>query len=157
MGLMDKLSSSVEKLTPNVVQGLMGNMSESSPEALAQEYGAYLMGEETIQNGFKLVRDVVLITNKRIIDFDKQGATGQKMRVYSINLSSIIDVSAETSGFGLDDSEIDITYITSPFYKASGGVSVGHKKLEFPKKYNLQPLYCFLQEIAYKNLENING
>lgn len=140
----------------NLTQGILGNMSEVSTEELMKEYGAYLMEGETIQTGFRLVRDVVLFTDKRIVDFDKQGATGQKMRVDSINLSSIIHVSAETSGFGLDDSEINISYISSPYYRASGGVSVAEKKFEFPKKYNIQPLYKQLQEIAYENHENLN-
>ena len=30
------------------------------------------------------------------------------------------------------------------------------KKLEFPKKYNIQPLYKYLQEIAYNNHEALN-
>ena len=141
----------------NLTQGFMGNMSEVSVEELTKEYGPYLMDGETIQTGFRLVRDVVLFTNKRIVDFDKQGATGQKMRVDSINLSSIIHVSAETSGFGMDDSEINISYISSPYYRASGGVSVAEKKFEFPKKYNIQPLYKQLQEIAYQNHEALNG
>ena len=144
MGFLDKIS------------GAAGNLNEMSPEALMQEYGAYLMTNEKINVGFKLVRDVVLITDKRIIDFDKQGATGQKMRVDSINLSSVIHVSAETSGFGLDDSEINIQYISSPYFKANGGVSIAEKKLEFPKKYNIQQLYRFLQELAYANHERIN-
>lgn len=140
----------------SLTQGLLGNMSEVSTEELMKEYGPYLMTGEIIQIGFRLVRDVVLFTNKRIVDFDKQGATGQKMRVDSINLSSIIHVSAETSGFGMDDSEINISYISSPYYRASGGVSVAEKKFEFPKKYNIQPLYKQLQEIAYENHENLN-
>ena len=140
----------------SLTQGIMGNMSEVSTEELMKEYGAYLMDGETIQTGFRLVRDVVLFTDKRIVDFDKQGATGQKMRVDSINLSSIIHVSAETSGFGLDDSEINISYISSPYYRANGGVSVAERKYEFPKKYNIQPLYRQLQEIAYQNHENLN-
>ena len=140
----------------NLTQGILGNMSEVSVDELMKEYGAYLMDGETIQTGFRLVRDVVLFTDKRIVDFDKQGATGQKMRVDSINLSSIIHVSAETSGFGMDDSEINISYISSPYYRASGGVSVAEKKFEFPKKYNIQPLYKQLQEIAYENHENLN-
>lgn len=140
----------------NLTQGIMGNMSEVSVDELTKEYGAYLMDGETIQTGFRLVRDVVLFTDKRIVDFDKQGATGQKMRVDSIHLSSIIHVSAETSGFGMDDSEINISYISSPYYRASGGVSVSEKKYEFPKKYNIQPLYKQLQEIAYENHENLN-
>ena len=149
MGLIGKLGGSL-------ASGMLGNMSEVSVEDLTKEYGAYLMEGETIQTGFRLVRDVVLFTDKRIIDFDKQGATGQKMRVDSINLSSVIHVSAETSGFGLDDSGINISYITSPYYKANTGVSISEKKFEFPKKYNIQVLYKQLQEIAYENHENLN-
>ena len=149
MGLFDKLGGSL-------AQGVMGNMNEVSVDELAKDYGSYLMDGETIQLGFRLIRDVVLFTDKRIIDFDKQGATGQKMRVDSINLSSIIHVSAETSGFGMDDSEINVSYISSTYYRASGGVTVSEKTFEFPKKYNIQPLYKRLQEIAYENHENLN-
>ena len=149
MGLMGKLGGTL-------VQGLLGNLSEISADELTKEYGAYLMENETIQVGFKLVRDVLLFTDKRIIDFDKQGATGKKMRVDSINLSSLIHVSAETAGFGLDDSEINITYISSPYFRANGGVTQAEKKYEFPKKYNIQPLYKQLQEIAFENHETIN-
>lgn len=144
MGLMDKLNSTV-------IQGALGNLSELSPEQLTAEYGMYLMDGETIQMGFVLIRDAVIFTDKRIIDFDKQGATGKKMRVSSIYLDSIIHVTAETSGFGLDDSEISIEYITSPYFKAGGGVSTSSIKFEFPKKYQIQELYKHLQEIAYSN------
>ena len=149
MGFMDKLGGTV-------AQGVLGNMSEVNTADLEKEYGAYLMEGETLQVGYKLVRDVVWFTDKRIIDFDKQGATGKKMRVDTIYLSSIIHVSCETSGFGLDDSEINITYITSPFYRASNGVSVAEKKVEFPKKYDIQPLYRRLQTIAFENHEKLN-
>ena len=56
----------------------------------------------------------------------------------------------------MDDSEINLTYISSPYYRASGGVTVSEKTFEFPKKYNIQPLYKRLQEIAYENHENLN-
>ncbi|MFR8001861.1 MAG: PH domain-containing protein [Hydrogeniiclostridium sp.] len=135
---------------------LAGNLNEVSSEALTQEYGAYLMEDENIWTGFKLVRDVVLITDKRIIDIDKQGATGKKMRVDSINLNSIFHVSAETAGFGADDSELNLQYIVSPYFKVSSGASIAEKKFEFPKKYNIQSLYQYLQEIAYRNHENLN-
>lgn len=149
MGLMDKLGG-------QIMQGVLGNMSEISADSLTQEFGAYLMDGETIQTGFKLVRDTMIITNRRILEFDKQGATGQKMRVNSIYLDSIYDVSAETAGFGLDDSELEISYITTPFYKAHG-VDYGHKKFEFPKKYNIQGLYKMLQELAYSNVQKLNA
>ncbi len=150
MGIMDKLGGTV-------LQGVMGNMSEVSPEKLMQEYSAYLMDGEAIRTGFVLVRDVVIFTDRRIISFDKQGATGQKMRVASIYLDSIVNVSAETAGFGLDDSELNIEYITSPYYRASSGTSIAYKKFEFPKKYQIQPIYKWLQEIAYANHIRINS
>lgn len=135
---------------------LAGNLNEISSESLMQEYGAYLMEGENIWTGFKLVRDVVLITDKRIIDIDKQGATGKKMRVDSINLNSIFHVSVETAGFGADDSELNLQYIVSPYFKVSSGASIAEKKFEFPKKYNIQSLYQYLEEIAYRNHENLN-
>lgn len=139
-----------------VLEGVLGNLSEVSLEQLNKEYSGYLMSDETISIGYKLVRDAVIFTDKRIITFDKQGATGAKMRVHSINLETIVSVTAETSGFGLDDSEITVTYITTPNLK-SNNISTDTYKMEFPKKYSIQPLYKMLQELAYENFTNINN
>lgn len=141
----------------NILQGgLAGNYSEVSAEELTRDYGMYLMDGETITMGFKLVRDALIFTDKRIILTDKQGATGTKMSVTSINLFSIIDVKMETSGFGFDDSELTFTYISSPELKGHQVTYASHK-LEFPKKYNVQSLYKILQELAYDNCLRING
>ena len=148
MGLMNKLGG-------QLVQGVLGNMSEIPVEQLKQEFGSYLMDGETIQTGFKLIRDAMVITDKRLMQFDKQGTTGQKMRVVSIYLDSICYVTAETAGFGLDDSELEIMYINNPYMKAHS-VDFGRKKFEFPKKYNIQGLYKMLQEIAYENHIRLN-
>ena len=145
MGFMDKF-----------VQGMMGNLSEVTPEKLTADYGMYLMDGEAIHTGFILVRDVVIFTDKRIIDLDKQGATGQKARVSSIYLDSIINVSAETAGFGLDDSELNIEYISSPYFRSNGGADVSSRTFEFPKKYQIQGIYKWLQETAYTNHVHIN-
>ena len=136
-------------------QGILGNMSEMTVEQLHQQYGQYLMNGEVIHTGFKLVRDVMIITDRRILEFDKQGATGQKMRVKSIYLDSIFNVSAETAGFGIDDSELEIDYIATPYMKAHG-IKYESKKFEFPKKYNIQQLYKLLQEYAYDNFQRLN-
>lgn len=141
----------------NLLQGgLAGNYSEVSVEELTKEYGIYLMDGEQITMGFKLVRDSLIFTNKRIIFTDKQGATGQKMRVVSVNLYSVVDVTMETSGFGFDDSELTFTYIKTPDLKAHSLEYSSHK-LEFPKKYNIQSLYKILQELSYENCLRLNG
>lgn len=138
-----------------LVSGGLGNYDEVTPETLMNEYGMYLIPGESIQMGFKLIRDVLIFTNQRLIFFDKQGATGTKMSVESINLSSIIDVRMETSGFGFDDSELTFTYITSPYYKCNN-ITIASHKLEFPKKYDVQKLYRVFQELAYKNHTALN-
>lgn len=143
------------KIGSNIVQGILGNLTEISGSELTGEYGCYLMTGETITTGFILVRDVLILTDKRILTFDKQGATGQKMHVDSIYLSSVFHVTAETAGFGIDDCELTIFYIVSPYHKAHE-VEYEKKKLEFPKKYNISGLYKTLQEIAYENYRKLN-
>jgi hypothetical protein len=139
----------------NLIQGGLNNYNEIPVEALTNEFGMYLMDGEVITIGFKLIRDALIFTNRRIIFTDKQGATGTKMRIKSINLYSIVDVTMETSGFGFDDSELTFTYISTPFLKGHNPQYASHK-LEFPKKYNVQGLYKILHELAYENCLRIN-
>lgn len=139
-----------------VMQGLSGSYTELSVEAASQEYGMYLMSGERFTQCFALLRDKLLFTDKRIIFIDHQGATGQKVAVETINLSSVVSVKLETGGFGFDHAEIVFEYITSPYYKAYGA-QTAFKKLEFPNGFNVQPLYCALEELAYSNVAALNA
>lgn len=44
------------------------------------------------------MRDVAVVTNKRIIIADRQGITGKKVEVYTIPFKSIIMYSSENGG-----------------------------------------------------------
>lgn len=140
----------------NLLGGLFGNYSEVSVQELTSQYGMYLMANEKIQMGFKLVRDSFIITDERLIFIDHQGVTGKKTRVASIHLDSIIDVTMETGGTGFDDSELTIHYITSPYYKTNN-VHVASYKFEFGKKFNLQPIYVNFLTLAHQNHKRLNG
>lgn len=140
----------------SLVNGLSGNLNEISPQETEKEFGAFLMEGEAVQAYFRLVRDVLIVTDKRIIDIDKQGATGTKLRVSSIDLSSVFRVTVETAGFGVDDSEITIEYIVSPYYRMNG-VETAQKTWEFPRSYQVESLYRFLQEAAYRSHQAMNG
>lgn len=94
-----------------LVQGLAGNFSQQSKEELTKQYQQYLLKDEEIQSGYVLVRDALIFTNIRIIFVDKQGATGKKTSFKSIFLMNIVGVEMETAGFGIDDSEIVITFL----------------------------------------------
>ena len=123
-----------------LIQGLAGNFSEQSKEALTKEFGQYLLDKEEIQSGYKLIRDSIIFTNIRIIFTDKQGATGRKMSIKSIFLMNIVNVEMETAGLGIDDSEITITYLENAFLK-SHNEHFNSQKFEFPKKTDIVPLY----------------
>ncbi|SEM90842.1 PH domain-containing protein [Paenibacillus sp. OV219] len=140
----------------NLLGGLFGNYSEVSVQDLTNQYGVYLMPNEKIQMGFKLVRDSFIITDERLIFIDHQGVTGKKTRVASIHLDSIIDVTMETGGTGFDDSELTIHYITSPYYKTNN-LQVASYKFEFGKKFNLQPIYVNFLTLAHQNHKRLNG
>lgn len=55
---------------------------------------------------------------------------------------SIIDVEAETAGFGIDDSEIVITYLAN-VHRTSFNEEQRQVKFEFPKSFDFSPLYKF--------------
>jgi hypothetical protein len=141
---------------PNLFNGLFGNYSEVSVQELTKQYGSYLMPEEQIQMGFKLIRDTFMVTDERLIFIDHQGVTGKKTRVASIHLDSIYEVTMETGGTGFDDSEVTIHYITSPYYKTTN-LQVASYKFEFGKKFNLQPIYIALLTLAHQNHKRLNS
>jgi hypothetical protein len=140
----------------SLFSGLFGNYSEVPVQELQAQYGKYLMSNETIQMGFRLIRDTFLITDERLILIDHQGVTGKKTRVASIDLDSIYDVTMETAGTGFDDSEITIHYIVSPYYKTNQ-LQTSSYKFEFGKKMNVQPIYTALVTIAHTNKKRLNA
>ena len=82
---------------------LIGNAGAVSPEELNREYNRLLADGETIEIGFKLIRDVFMFTNKRLILVDKQGITGRKIEYLSIGYKNVSRFSIETEGeFDLD-------------------------------------------------------
>ena len=137
------------------IQGLAGNFSEQNKETLIKEYGQYLLENEEIQSGYKLIRDSIIFTNIRIIFTDKQGATGRKMSIKSIFLMNIVNVEMETAGAGFDDSEITITYLTT-VNRSTRHETFESIKFEFPKKTDILPLYRFFGSLVLKNRREIN-
>lgn len=82
---------------------ILGNAGAVSQEELNKKYGQLLMEGETIDLGFKLLRDTFIFTNKRLILVDVQGLTGNKTEYKSIVYKSISRFSIETAGtFDLD-------------------------------------------------------
>ena len=88
--------------------GLMGNATQHSNEAIEKELQDVLISNERVDLAFKLVRDLIVFTDKRLILIDKQGVTGKKIDYKSIPYRSISRFSVETSGHFDLDAELKI-------------------------------------------------
>ncbi|WP_163969402.1 PH domain-containing protein [Oceanobacillus halotolerans] len=78
--------------------GMMGNASEADPKEVQEELSELLGSSEQVEHAYKLIRDLFVFTNKRLILVDKQGMTGKKMEYHSIPYKSITHFSVETAG-----------------------------------------------------------
>lgn len=67
-----------------------------------------MLDEEKIEVAFKLVRDLFVFTDKRLILLDKQGITGHKKEYFSLPYKHISFYSIETAGHLDTDSELKI-------------------------------------------------
>jgi len=78
--------------------GLLGNASEIRIEDIQREYASILTSSERVEKAYKVIRDLFIFTNKRLILVDKQGMTGKKTEYHSIPYKSITHFSIETAG-----------------------------------------------------------
>jgi len=86
-----------------IFSALLGNAGAVNQDDLKKDFGKLLINGEEIELGFKLLRDVFIFTNKRLLLVDKQGLTGSKIEYKSITYKSITRFSIETAGtFDLD-------------------------------------------------------
>jgi hypothetical protein len=95
-----------------LINAIFGTASQINPQELAKEFAPILVDGEEITGAFKIVRDLIVFTQCRLILADKQGITGKKVEYHSIPYKSISQFSVETAGHFDMDSELKI-YISS--------------------------------------------
>ncbi|KGO90638.1 PH domain-containing protein [Flavobacterium suncheonense] len=81
-----------------IFSALLGNAGAVDKDTLVKDYSKLLITGETVELGFKLIRDTFIFTNKRLILVEKQGLTGSKIEYKSITYKSITRFSIETAG-----------------------------------------------------------
>jgi hypothetical protein len=91
-----------------LLDGLLGNASEVNIKEIEKEYSNVLAENEVIERAYKLIRDMFIFTNKRLILVDKQGMTGKKTEYHSIPYKNITHFSIETAGHFDLDAELKI-------------------------------------------------
>ncbi|RPJ94240.1 PH domain-containing protein [Rummeliibacillus sp. TYF005] len=77
---------------------LMGNATEVSKEIIHSEIKDLIAKNEKVEQAYKLIRDLFVFTDKRLILIDKQGVTGKKIEYHSIPYRSVVHFSIETAG-----------------------------------------------------------
>jgi hypothetical protein len=120
--------------------GMLGNASEVNMAEVQREYSKVLGANEQVEKAYKLIRDMFIFTNKRLILVDKQGLTGKKVEYHSIPYRSITHFSIETAGHFDLDAELKIWI--------SGNALPLQK--QFNKNLNIYELQSVLAEYVLK-------
>ncbi len=77
---------------------ILGNAGEMSIDDATEELATILGQGEQIELAYKLIRDMIILTDRRLILIDKQGLTSRKVEYRSIPYKSITMYTVETTG-----------------------------------------------------------
>ncbi|ADF39070.1 PH domain-containing protein [Priestia megaterium] len=91
-----------------ILDGLLGNASEADIRGTEKDLQNILIANERVEQAYKVIRDLMVFTTKRLIIVDKQGVTGKKTDYHSIPYKTITHFSVETAGTFDLDAELSI-------------------------------------------------
>ena len=92
----------------SLLSKLLGHADALDASQAQAEYSRLFADGEVVEGAFKLIRDVILFTNRRLIFIDKHGVTGRKVEYLSIPYRSIVRFSIESTGHFDLDAELKI-------------------------------------------------
>ena len=81
-----------------LLDGMLGNASKVDNASVQEEFAKLLAPGEKVEHAYKLIRDLFVFTDKRLVVVDKQGLTGSKVEYHSIPYGSVTHFSVETAG-----------------------------------------------------------
>ena len=67
-----------------LLDGMLGNASKVDNASVQEEFAKLLAPGEKVEHAYKLIRDLFVFTDKRLVVVDKQGLTGSKVEYHSI-------------------------------------------------------------------------
>jgi hypothetical protein len=121
MGLLQKLALNAQQVDVGTVQ---------------QDLAPLLIEGEIVEIAFKIIRDQIIFTNRRLITVDKQGITAKKVDYRSVPYDKITQFSKESAGVLDLDAELKIwvSSMSEPL------------KFEFSKDAPINDVYALLSE-----------
>lgn len=90
------------------LDGLLGHGSDLSAAEVGEQLAGILTEGESVQIAFRVIRDLIVFTDRRLILVDKQGITGRKVAYMTVPYRAITCFSVETAGSFDFDSELKI-------------------------------------------------
>ena len=97
-----------------LISGLLGHSSKTDIAKLQQEFQPMLVDGETLVCAYRVLRDMIVFTNKRLILVDKQGVTSSKTEYQTIPYARIVRFSKESAGVMDLDAELKIWIVGQP-------------------------------------------
>jgi hypothetical protein len=113
-------------------------LTPEEPDNLTIRDGIILPGE-VIVCAYKGIRDMLILTDRRILCIDKQGITGKKQKYLSIPVAKVNAFSVETGGTLDFDCDVNI-YVS--------GMGFVHAEIMRPTK-NMDPLVDALNQLLF--------
>jgi hypothetical protein len=91
-----------------LLSGLLGHSSAADVGKLQEEFQPILVEGEDLVAAYKVLRDMMVFTSKRLILVDKQGLTSSKVHYQTIPYSRIVRFSKESAGIMDLEAELKI-------------------------------------------------
>ena len=91
-----------------LISKLLGQASDLTPDQAREELDGVLLPDEPVEVAFKVVRDLFVFTDRRLVLVDKQSLTGRKVEYLIIPYRAITTYSIENAGTFDMDSELKI-------------------------------------------------
>src|SRR5688572_18265788 len=91
-----------------LLSALLGNAWEADIADVETAIEKILAEDERVDRAFRVVRDLLIFTNRRFIMVDRQGVTGKKTTYDSIPYRAISHFAVETAGHFDLESELKI-------------------------------------------------
>ena len=91
-----------------LLSSMMGNAAGADIEKVTSQIEPFLLDDEKIESAYKIFRDMIIFTERRMITVDVQGITGKKKDFKSFPYKNIQSFSVETAGTFDMDAELKI-------------------------------------------------
>lgn len=91
-----------------ILDAISGRQSSVEVDQIADELNPFLVDGERVELAFRVMRDMLIFTDRRLISIDRQGVTGKKVDYRSVPYDSITMFSKESAGVMDLDAELKL-------------------------------------------------